>query len=154
MIKNYTSGKDTKTEGLKLTMDKIQKILVAHNAKSINFEYKEGKVSGLIFVLEINGTDFGFKLPSKTEKVEQIFLNEKKKRVRYSWDKENTKLSEAEVEQAQRTAWANIRDWVDAQMALIETEQVKFEEVFLPYMIDRNGKSYFEHLQEKQFLLS
>jgi len=55
------------------------------------------------------------------------------------------------TDQARRTAWANIRDWLDAQMALIETEQVKLEEIFLPYMTDRSGKTLFEYMQENDF---
>ncbi len=38
-------------------------------------------------------------------------------------------------------------------MALIDTGMVKFEEVFLPYMLDRSGKTYFETLEPKHFLL-
>ena len=55
--------------------------------------------------------------------------------------------------QARRTAWANIRDWLDAQMALIETGQVKLEEVFLPYMTDTTGKTLYERIQERNFKL-
>ena len=52
-----------------------------------------------------------------------------------------------------RTAWANIRDWVTAQMALIDTEMVRIEQVFLPYMVNKQGQTYFDVLKEKQFLL-
>src|SRR6266478_5746936 len=42
-------------------------------------------------------------------------------------------------EQAYRVAWRNILDWVQAQMALLEIGMAKIEEVFLPYMQDREG---------------
>lgn len=142
MIKNYTS---TSTQ----TFDKIQKILIEHNAKSINFEYKNGKVSGLIFVLEINGNDFGFKLPARVEGVESIFY--KNKKPRYNWQNAEP-LTDKEKEQAYRTAWANIRDWIDAQMALIDTEQAKLEEVFLPYLIvDSKSQTLFEKYEDNGF---
>lgn len=137
MIKNYTSGKNTRTEGMKYTLDKIQKILIEHNAKSINFEYKDGRVVGIIFVLEVKGKDFGFKIPARVENVKRIF---DKQGYRYDPD------------QPYRTAWANIRDWVDAQMALIESEQAKTEEVFLPYMIvDGKTKTLFESYEDSGF---
>ena len=41
----------------------------------------------------------------------------------------------ARMEQANRTAWRIIKEWIPAQMALIETEMVTVEEVFLPYML-------------------
>ena len=41
----------------------------------------------------------------------------------------------ARMQQANRTAWRTIKEWILAQMALIETEMVTVEEVFLPYML-------------------
>ena len=62
-------------------------------------------------------------------------------------------LNEKHQSQAYRTAWANIRDWLDAQMALIQTQQVKIEEVFLPYMAVGKEKTLFQQMEERQFLL-
>ncbi len=106
------------------------------------FEYdNQGRVDSLSFILEIDGKEIGFKLPAKVRNVETIFK------------REGIKLDEKGLQQAYRTAWANIRDWLDAQMALIDTEQVQIEEVFLPYVVQRDGRSYFEHAKENQFLL-
>ena len=41
----------------------------------------------------------------------------------------------ARMQQANRTAWRIIKEWILAQMALIETEMVTVEEVLLPYML-------------------
>ena len=41
----------------------------------------------------------------------------------------------ARMLQANRTAWRIIKEWILAQMALIETEMVTVEEVCLPYML-------------------
>ena len=48
----------------------------------------------------------------------------------------------ARREQAYRTAWRIIKDWVDAQMALLETEMVDFEEVFMPYILSGRETLY------------
>jgi len=136
MIKNYTSTS-------KQTFERIQKCLIDHKAKNISFEYDDtGKCSGIVFSTDIDGKIFGFKLPANYQKVQNIFQRQSK------WQ-----LDAKQKEQAYRTAWANIRDWIEAQMALIDTEMVKMEQVFLPYMIDSQGKTYFEHLESKQFLL-
>ena len=37
-----------------------------------------------------------------------------------------------------------VRDWVRAQLALIEAGCVQIEEVFLPYMVGTNGQTLFE----------
>ena len=48
----------------------------------------------------------------------------------------------ARREQAYRTAWRIIKDWVEAQMALLETEMVDFEEVFMPYILSGRETLY------------
>lgn len=101
-IKNYTSNTPQ-------TFDKIQKILISHKAKQILFDYTDnGKIKSLSFNLEINGKFFGFRLPARVEKVEKIFLDRKSSGRRHHY--RNWELTEAEKEQAYRTAWANIRD--------------------------------------------
>jgi hypothetical protein len=62
-------------------------------------------------------------------------------------------LTETQKEQAYKTAWANIRDWITAQMALLDTGMVKPEEIFLPYMQDTQGVTLFERMEEQGFLL-
>src|SRR5437867_11068451 len=99
-----------------------------------------GRIKALTFSLQINSRHYGFRLPARDENVEQLLYGTKE-------------LTGAQKQQAYVTAWANIRDWITAQMALIDTGMVKFEEVFLPYMLDRSGKTYFETLEPKHFLL-
>jgi len=143
MIKNYTSNS-------KQTFDIIQKCLIQHKAQQIMFEYEDnGTVKALAFVLKINDKIFGFRLPARLENVEKMFFIEKNKK-RQTWQ-HKIELNDEEKQQAYRTAWANIRDWITAQMALIDTEQVKMEEVFLPYMVVGNNKTLFEHQQEIVF---
>ena len=144
MIKNYTSNS-------KQTFDKIQKILSSHKANQILFEYDDnGKLKSLSFSLKIADKTIGFKLPARVESVEAIFYQNKKPR--YSW-REAEPLDDKEKDQAYRTAWANIRDWLDAQMALIDTGQVKIEEVFLPYAVNHEGKTYFEVVSRQGYQL-
>lgn len=133
----------------------IQKCLIEHKAQQIMFEYTyDGKIKSLNFSLKIGEMIHGFRLPARVENVEAIFLQVKKKKIKWEYDRQRAKLSDEDKQQAYRTAWANIRDWLTSQMALIDTEQVKIEEVFLPYAIGRDGRTYFEHIQSKNYLLS
>jgi hypothetical protein len=50
-------------------------------------------------------------------------------------------------------AWRNIRDWVLAQLALYKTENVEMPQVFLPFATDARGKTLYEKVVTKQFLL-
>lgn len=63
-----------------------------------------------------------------------------------------TKNIKATREQAERVAWRILKDWVEAQMALLDIEMVKLQEIFLPY-IELNGKTIYQALEQKQFLL-
>ena len=120
----------------------IQKTLATHKAKQITQEFgDDGRVHALTFSLEINGRPQTFRLPARMENVERLLYGERD-------------LTETQKEQAYKTAWANIRDWISAQMALLDTGMVKPEEIFLPYMQDREGVTFFERMEQRGFLLS
>ena len=55
--------------------------------------------------------------------------------------------------QALRVAWRIVKYWVDAQMALLETQMVKMEQIFLPYAIVRSGKTLFESMKSGNYAL-
>jgi hypothetical protein len=119
----------------------IQKTLATHKAKQITQEFgDDGRVHALTFSLEINGRPHTFRLPARVENVECLLYGKKD-------------LTETQKEQAYKTAWANIRDWISAQMALLDTGMVKPEEIFLPYMQDRDGVTFFERMEQRGFLL-
>ncbi len=48
--------------------------------------------------------------------------------------------------QAARVAWRIIKDWIEAQLALVEAEQVDMVEVFLPYAQVQGGRTVYEAL--------
>lgn len=54
---------------------------------------------------------------------------------------------------AYRVAWRIIKDWVEAQMALLETEMVKMEQIILPYILTPSGKTVYEIVADSQFML-
>lgn len=56
-------------------------------------------------------------------------------------------------EQAERVAWRIVKDWVEAQMAILESEMVQMDEIFLPYMVDNNGQTLFQAYRSNQLML-
>lgn len=136
-LKNHTS------EG-RNTFEKIQKILAENGAKKVMFDYDNaGKLEAISFALEINGQLIGFKLPAMVENVTQILYGNRR-RGNKNWG-QLLEITEMQKEQAYKTAWANIRDWIDAQMALVKTKQVELLQVFLPYAVQKNGKTLYEN---------
>lgn len=53
-------------------------------------------------------------------------------------------------EQALRVAWRILKDWTEAQLAIIETGMVQVDEVFMPYQLLSNGQSFYEHYNARQ----
>lgn len=138
-ILNYTTGIPVEK-----TVSEIQKCLVAHGARGILCEYDgAGEIEALSFKIQIEENVMSFRLPSDWRPVLQI-LNADKRVPRHK--KTN--------EQAARTAWRIIKDWVEAQMAIVETKMVKVEQVFLPYAMNKKGQTFYDIVKENpQFLL-
>ncbi len=146
-IKNYASDKP-----IEKIFAELQHTLVTHGAKHISFEYgDDGRVQGVAFTIKANNQLISIKLPARVEKAQAVLKRQ--------WDEglishKRGKESTYGYEQAYRVAWRNILDWVQAQMALLEIGMAKLEEVFLPYMQDREGVTLFERMEAQGFLLS
>lgn len=135
---NYT----TKIE-VEKTIGEIQRCLGKHGAKSIKTDYDGSIISAVSFLITVNGRDIGFKLPCDWRPVLQIMKNDPKVPARL-----------CDQTQAVRVAWRIVKDWVEAQMALVETAMVKTEEVFFPYIVTGNGQMLARTmLSDEKFLL-
>lgn len=58
-----------------------------------------------------------------------------------------------DAEQAERIAWRNVKDWIAAQVALVETEQATMDELFFPKLVDRNERTLYEAFQAGHLML-
>lgn len=139
-ILNYT----TTVDSLK-TVSEIEYILVKHNAKSIMKNYDGESIMGLSFLIDTGVQQIPVRLPVRVDECLEVLKKEKKNSPR-----SNIKATR---EQAERVAWRILKDWVEAQMALLDIQMVRFEEIFLPYIETGNGQTIYERLEEKQFLL-
>lgn len=138
-ILNYT----TTVDAFK-TVSEIEYILMKHGAKSIMKNYENESVIGLSFLIDTGVQKIPVRLPAKVDACLAVLHKEKRENPR--------KQIKDTREQAERVAWRILKDWVEAQMALLDIEMVRFEEIFLPY-IEVQGQTVFEKLEEKQFLL-
>jgi hypothetical protein len=140
-LKNYTS-----TVSAMKSIGYIERKLVSNGARQIMKEYDSvGRAECISFVIEVKGRDVPFKLPAKIDACERVLLSMRGPRAR-----EETLKKVGE--QAERTAWKILSDWVDAQMAMIELAQVEVLEVFMPYIYDpAKRQTLFEVMKEKGF---
>lgn len=52
-------------------------------------------------------------------------------------------------EQASRTAWRLIQDWVEVQLSMVQMKQADFVQVFLPYVWDgKRNQTFYAALKE------
>lgn len=133
-IKNYTSSVDVYT-----SLGEIQGTLASHGARKIMVDYDaKGQPVGVMFAIETPAGPRGFALPANVDGVRAVFARQKVK---------------AAAGQAERTAWRNVRDWIMAQMAIIEAGQVEMDEVFLPYLTNGRGQTLYQLYQGGQLAL-
>ncbi len=143
-ILNYTSGIDSHK-----TVGDIERLLSTKGAKTIIKDYDHGVITGVEFVININGVDINFKLPANYRGVKKILA------------KQTTAKKYLTDAHAVNVAWRILYDWIKAQMALIEAEQADLATVFLPYVVMRDKKTMYEAFiislsnesERKQFLL-
>jgi hypothetical protein len=142
---NYT----TKIDADK-TAQEISKCLSVHGATGVLTEYKDGVLSSVSFKISLNGRDMAFRLPCDWRPVYEILIKDRKK----YWDKERQQRMESDVRiQSVRTAWRIVKDWVEAQMALVETQMASTQQVFLPYAVMRDGRTLTQHVEEDPSML-
>lgn len=139
-ILNYT----TTVDAFK-TVSEIEYILMKHRAKSIMKNYDGESITGLSFLIDTGAQQIPVRLPAKVDECLKVLKQEKK-------DNPRKQIKDTR-EQAERVAWRILKDWVEAQMALLDIEMVKFEEIFLPYIETQGGKTIYERLEERKFLL-
>ena len=48
------------------------------------------------------------------------------------------------MEQAARVGWRIVKDWVEAQLAMIHASMAETSEIFLPYAITSDGRTVYE----------
>lgn len=128
------------------TINEIQLVLSQHGAKSIMTNYtNDGKIESLAFSIEVDGKPKGIRLPCDPAPVYKVLERQAKE----------GKIPRRLVDQHQalRVAWRIVHYWIKAQMAILETQMVKMEQIFLPYMIMRDGKTLFESMVKTGFKL-
>jgi hypothetical protein len=142
LIKNYTT--DIPVEQ---TIAEIQQLLVHNGARGIALEYDErGSIKDIFFKVIVNKRELPFRLPAKADNV-YTALHEG------TPDHYHTRYGKQWRAEAERIAWRICKTWLEAQITLINLEQAKIEEVFLPYLILPGDKTLFETMERNQFLL-
>lgn len=147
-IKNYTSGISAAS-----SMSSIEEKLVAVGARDIHKSYNNKReCDAITFIMAVpdHPMPIHFKLPAKVDACYEALWRLHVKSVKTK-PLETTKQTIRE--QALRTAWKIIHDWVDIQITLIELQQAEAMEIFLPYAYNSESKeTFYEHMKKSKFI--
>ena len=131
-LKNYTSGVPVWR-----TIARIEEVLAGAGVAAIQKEYAPGapgRLAALSFSVELHDKrHVKIRLPADTDAVYDTLRKQCKRPHRGTLERLR--------EQADRTAWKLMQDWVEVQISLIQLQKVDFLQVFLSYVWD--GKQTF-----------
>lgn len=139
-IKNYSTEIDEAR-----TVGEIVGLLSSKGARSVRIDYDDqNRPNGIGFIVEYNKVPIPFKLPCNFQGVYNALLRD----YRTNQAKRAFERNPESMARSRRIAWRIVKDWVAAQMAIIEAEQASLIQVFLPYVAQRDGKTVFDQFIE------
>lgn len=141
-ILNYTTTIPTAR-----TVGEVQSMLAGHGASAVAIRYADRLPVGVSFVLPTAHGDRSFTLPVNIDGVRRLLLAEEKagkmargKRGAYTTPEHATKV-----------AWRVVKDWLAAQLAIIDAQMATLDQVMLPYLhVDGEQTLYELYLQREQ----
>ena len=118
------------------TVGEIQTLLTNAGAKRIMIENND-KREPVALAFELNG--YSYRLPCRHEAVTKQLVFDRNVPPRLSTP-----------EQGLKVAWRILKDWAEAQVAIIQSGMVQVDEVFLPYQVMSTGQTMWEHYNARQ----
>jgi hypothetical protein len=140
-LKNYTSDVPVSQ-----TIFRIEQVLIRCGVSGITKEYGPNSVvTAIRFHIKTAESipELTVRLPANRERALDALwldyadgekLSEDGQRIH--WNSRKRKVRNDFADQAERTAWKIVQDWVEVQMSMIQLKQAETVEVFMPYIWD------------------
>jgi len=154
-LKNYTSEVPVTQ-----TIARIEHALIKAGVSGIAKEYSptgNGEIFAITFTLRVEPMPpITIRLPADKDAAQQALwlnyadgyeLTADGKGVQHGTKK---KRKGDFRQQAERTAWKLVQDWIEVQLSMIQLKQADFLQVFLPYVWD-GRQTYYQALKANQF---
>lgn len=121
------------------TLAEISKILVKAGANAVLSEFDTaGNVTAVSFRIETTHGTIHYRLPADVEGVIRALKKDREFK---------------DSAHANRVAWRIVKDWIEAQMAIIQAQMAELPQVFLPYAQTQNGETVYEKIKSQGLLL-
>lgn len=139
---NYTTSIDAGK-----TVGEIQRMLAVSGCSGVLVRYSPDRTAdAIVFVIATPYGDRSFRLPARVAAVEATLKRQCQR------GKVPRRL--ATREQAARVAWRITKDWIAAQLAIVESGMVALDEVMFPYMLDSTERTAHEVYRDQQLQLN
>jgi hypothetical protein len=112
------------------SVGEIQKMLASARVSSLMVDYVDGKPDAIAFKISRSELQIAFRLPANWQGVLAAMKRDKTIARRLVCE-----------DQARRVSWRVVRDWLRAQLTLIEAGAASIEEVMLPWAVTNDGKT-------------
>lgn len=119
------------------TIGEIQAFLAMAGAQAVIVEYDGGEPEALSFIIAVDGRPVRFRLPINWRGVHQLLQRDTR-----------AAAAQKTEEQARRTAWRLVRDWVEAQVYFAQAGQASLAQLMLPHALDERGQTLFEQFRQ------
>ncbi len=121
------------------TVGEIQAMLAKAKALAVLTDYTDGVISAISFRIKTASGIMSFRLPANVQNIYKVLC------------RQNITPRLRNMEQAARVAWRIIKDWLEAQLALVTAELADLEQVFLPYAQNTEGTTLYEVMKLRGF---
>lgn len=134
-IKNYTTEVNATR-----TIGEISDQLVSHGARRVQVDYDtQRQIEGIAFDFPVQGINIHFRLPTNAQGVHAVLQSQA-----------GVDRRQKTLEHAHKVSLRILKDWIAAQMAIVEAGAAQLAEVFLPYAVQADGKTMFQAFEEHQ----
>ena len=143
---NYTT-----TIPVHQTVIECQSILAASGASSASVHFEDGQPSGLSFSLKTPHGQRNFTLPVNVDGAQAVLAKMIRTNPPHVSRSALDKLRSRE--HAAKVAWRVVKDWLEANLALIAAQMATIDEVMLPYLhveVGGEEKTLFEHYKAQE----
>lgn len=144
-ILNYTTR-----IGATKTLGEMQTMLAKHGAARVAVDYDDGIPSGISFYLNTPHGMRAFSLPVNMDAMHVLLVRQEQAGLL----KAGSKADRSSRAQAERVAWRVMKDWLSAQLALVETEMATIDQVMLPYLHVDGEKTLYAAYSEREDLIA
>jgi len=144
---NYSTRIDEDVSAAECT-----RILRKHGAKAVALMFDDDSVTGLTFKITTATGDRSYHLPVRAEGMQRqlqaahaagLLLATKHNAATYT-----------SIGHARRVAWRQLKDWLEAQLALVEVGMWELSEVMLPWELVDGETTMYQHLEGERKALT